>query len=180
MKGTALADVARLARAAGQEFADALSEPTRHVLSGAVLSGSWYPERVLRELLEALAAVRGGTLEACRELGRALARKDLGSVYHSLFRPGDPGATLAAFPMLWALYHDTGAARVERVPGALHVSVRGFALPSAAVCAYTAGWLEAAVGLASGREPLPAREVACRTAGAAFCEFDLPAAAPGD
>ncbi len=167
-KGTALFEVTRVARALGAEFVARLTPPTRNVVEGTVLAGSWYPETVLRELLEGLA----DDVER-RRLGRLQARKDLESVYRSLFRAGDLLGTLSTFPMLWSLYHDSGAALFERCAAAhVRLSVRGFALPSAALCAFTAGWLQSAAELATDA-PARVDETTCRTRGADRCVFEV-------
>jgi hypothetical protein len=167
-KGTLFATVSRQARTRGAEFSARLEPRTRELLAGSLLAGSWYPETCLRELLEAL----GGPALSDR-LGRDQALADLQGVYRSLFRPGDAGATLAAFSMIWSLYHDSGAALCERLePNHARVTVRGFALPSSALCAFTAGWLAQAAEQASG---VPARvdENLCRARGASRCAFDV-------
>lgn len=167
-KGTALFEATRAARALGAEFAARLSPATRDLVQGTVLAGSWYPEAVLRELLESLTddAERHG-------LGRLQARRDLGSVYRSLFRAGDLLGTLSAFPMVWSLYHDSGAALFERCATAhVRLSVRGFALPSTALCAFTAGWLQGAAELAVDA-PARVDETTCRTRGADRCVFEV-------
>lgn len=165
-KGTLLMEAVRVAREQGEALAARLSPRTRELLQGSVLAGSWYPEEALRELLEASDAA------GLHRLGQAQARKDLVSVYRSLFKADDLCGTLSSFPMVWSLYHDSGAALFERrTAGHVRLTVRGFAMPSAALCAFTAGWIEGAAELACGR-PVDVEATACRVQGADRCVFE--------
>ncbi len=169
VKGTALSEVVRAAREQGEALHARLSPRTRELLEGTVLAGSWYPEPVLRELLEAQARDD----EARRGLGHAQASKDLAGVYRSLFKAGDWVGTLSTFPMVWSLYHDSGAGLFQRhAPDHVSVTVRGFALPSAALCAFTSGWLQGAAELAGG-QGITLEQSTCRVHGADRCIFDM-------
>jgi hypothetical protein len=173
-KGTAFAALVRRVRGRGPEFLERLSPRTRELLDGSVLASSWYPETSLRELLEAI----GGHAEWL-EIGREQGQQDLIGVYRSLFRAGDMAGTLSAFSLVWSLYHDSGAAMYERVEnGHVRLTVRSFALPSAALCAFTSGWLAAAGEQASGQQAA-VEHASCRERGADRCVFDVRVADPG-
>lgn len=173
-KGTALVDLVRIARQEREAYARILPADTLSFLDTQILPGSWYPEVHLRELLIATDRIRGlGDLSHCREvLGPSSAEKDLqGGVYQALLKAGDPARTLHSFPTLWSLYHDTGIVSVEVEPtGDTTLFLEGFGLPSAALCATSAGWMLEAVRLAGGASPAVAHD-ACVSRGAGACRF---------
>ncbi len=167
-KGTAFATLVRRVRGRGPEFIERLSPRTRELLDGSVLASSWYPETSLRELLEAV-----GGREEWLQVGREQGQQDLVGVYRSLFRAGDMAGTLSAFSLVWSLYHDSGAALYERLDaGHVRLTVRSFALPSAALCAFTSGWL-ASAGEQSSGQPVTVEHATCREQGGDRCVYDV-------
>jgi hypothetical protein len=165
-KGTALVDLVKAARRDLRAFERVLPAETRAFLETQILVDRWYPEARLRDLLLAADRVYGtGDLSYCRELGRLSARKDLSGVYKPLLKAGDPQATLAALPILWSLYHDTGTVIVEGMAATSAVFwLEGFGLPSPALCTGNLGWAEEAVTLA-GASAAEAVEEQCRGRG---------------
>jgi hypothetical protein len=150
VKGTLLSVAVESARQAHAGARADLSEASRQMLEGVVLASVWYPLAILDELLAWLTRDQGPG--ASRAIGASAAVRDLKGVYRSFLRAGDPAATLAALPVVWSLYHDSGSAQVER-PDAqrAEITVRGFARPSRALCDLTTGWLQQAAEHAGGR-----------------------------
>lgn len=171
-KGTALIDLVKLARQNVAAFEAVLPPATRAVVLQRILPTSWYPEEHLRDLLAAVDRLRGkGDLQSCVQLGRQSAQKDLSGVYRTGLVNGDPLATLASFPLLWQLYHDTGTAKFERLgPKVASLTLRDHGLPNRPLCLVTTGWIAEAVGLAGGQH---ARvfEDACRCLGGTICVY---------
>lgn len=171
-KGTALIDLVKLARQNVAVFESVLPPATRSVVVQRILPTSWYPEEHLRDLLVAIDKLRGkGDLQSCVQLGRQSAQKDLSGVYRTGLVAGNPQATLASFPTLWQLYHDTGAVKVEKLaPQQAALTLRDHGLPSRALCLVTVGWITEAVALSGGQDPR-VHEDACRSLGGTICVF---------
>lgn len=149
MKGTLLSVVVDLARSEAATAPSTLSAESRKALDGVVLASVWYPLDVLGELLAWLETRKGPGIH--RHAGTASAERDLSGVYRSFLRTADPAATLAALPVIWSLYHDSGSALVERLaPGSVDITVRAFAQPQRALCELTVGWLQAAAVRSGG------------------------------
>jgi hypothetical protein len=151
-KGSNLIDLVKMARKERAVFQGALPSLTRDFMETHVLTGSWYPEAHLENLLLAADKVHGrGDLAVCRKLGGLAAESHLRTIYKRLVVHGDPLSTLLLFPAVWNLYHNTGNVTVENpAPGYTRFLLTGFAAPSAAQCASVAGWVEAAVRVAGG------------------------------
>lgn len=171
-KGTTFIELVKLARQNVAAFESLMPAGTRAILLQRILPSSWYPEEALRDLLLATDRLRGrGDLSSCRQLGRLSAQKDLQGVYRPVLVAADPQATLAAFPTIWSLYHDTGAVTVERTGVTeARLTLRDHGLPSRALCLVTLGWIAEAVVQAGGQGPR-AEEDACRAQGGTLCVY---------
>jgi hypothetical protein len=151
-KGSNLIDLVKMARKERPLFQGALPASSRDFIETHVLTGSWYPEAHLENLLLAADKVHGkGDLAVCRKLGGLAAESHLHTIYRTLIVHGDPLSTLLLFPAVWNLYHNTGHVAVENPrSGYTRFVLTGFAAPSTAQCASIAGWIESAVRVAGG------------------------------
>ena len=170
-KGTNLIPLVKMARKQRPAFQAVLPPETQDFIESYLLTGSWYPELHLEQLLVAADRVHGtGDLTICRKLGRYLAETNLQTIYKSLFVAGDPKSTLSLLPRLWSLSHDTGTVAVAQIsPGVTRLVLVGFEAPGLALCASIAGWIEGAVGVAGGQGQVA--EERCRLRGDDDCTF---------
>jgi hypothetical protein len=170
-KGTSLVDLVKMARKQRADFERLLPEETRRLLDTRILGGSWYPEQHLRDLLVAADRVLGkGDLTYCRKLGKVAAHQALEKTYRAVVVPGDVVASLRLLAVSWTFMHNTGTVTVQTPSeGVVRVALERFGLPSRALCAVFAGWLEGKVEVAGGQARVV--EEKCRVRGDEACVY---------
>jgi hypothetical protein len=154
-RGIGIVFARRTARAAGVESAvmNRLSVPARDTFVRANLSG-WVPIEHATEIFEQAAPLVYQTADnAIRELGRALARDNLGGPYKHFVRMMSVSFLMKQTALMWRAYHNAGRPIVEIVESNV-VQLRVFEyadLPERfreCMC----GWIEQAVTMTGGKE----------------------------
>jgi hypothetical protein len=144
-KGTEVASVRSLVRAAGKE--DALVArlgPEEVEAYRDTLAVAWVPVDFVARLFELAAAeLYVGEARPLRQLGRAIARDNLTGIYRVMLRIVSVPFAIERAAALWHTYNDTGAVKTERQGDRLLMTVSKYpAFPETALeeCAgYTEG-----------------------------------------
>ena len=171
-KGTTLINAVKALRMKRNEALRLLPKHLHRYLEERILVSSWYPEEDLLEILRTLAKLlpAAGT-DVFEFMGRVSARSDLGGVYASLLRQGDPATTLRRTAVTWKHYHDTGKEEViESSDGHAVIEISGFDSPSREICSTVKGWIYELVELAGGKD-IRVDHPQCVPEGASSCRF---------
>ena len=173
-KGTTLISAVKALRLKKEEAKKFLPEHLHRYLQERILVSSWYPEEDLFEILRALAKITPDPgMDIYEFMGRILARTDLGGVYATLLREGDPAATLRRTAVTWRHYHDTGKEEVVE-SGGNHavIEISGYDFPSRESCGSVKGYIHDKVAMAGGKEIYVVHEK-CVLDGASACRFKV-------
>lgn len=154
-RGIGIVFARRTARATGVEsdLLRRLSVPVRDTFARANLAG-WVPIEHATEIFEQAAPLMYKTSDnAIRELGRALARDNLGGPYKHFVRMMSVSFLMKQTALMWRAYHNAGRTIVESLESNV-VQLRVFEyadLPERfreCMC----GWIEQAVTMTGGKE----------------------------
>lgn len=146
----------RTARAAGVEsvVAQRLSNPVRETFVRANVAG-WVPIEHATEIFDHVAQLVYPTAETpLRELGRALARDNLGGAYKHFVRIMSVPFLMKQAAFVWRAYHNAGRPTVATLDrNRIELRVFDYAdLPDRfreCMC----GWIEQAVSMTGGKNP---------------------------
>ncbi len=158
-----------------QEALAAVSDDARRALTdGSVISSSWYPAEVMKELNQATYRVlRGKDPMVMETLGELTAQLGLSTIHKSKVKER-PEDTLSRTPMLWSAFHDTG--EIVIIPGdkpnSCVMRISGYELPHREFCRNLLGWGRKMVELSGGKD-IMAEEVSCVCDGADYCEMSI-------
>jgi hypothetical protein len=171
VKGSNLVHVVKVLRG-NRELALTRLAPAQHkYLEERVLVSSWYPETDLLALLQALVAILPAPQNRWEVVGRMAAANDLGGLYKHLLRADDPARTLEICGVMWKSYHDTGTVDTALDgPSAAYINLRGFGLPSEAMCGMIGGYAVHLTEQAGGKR-VQVEKLLCRLQGAEFCRW---------
>jgi hypothetical protein len=154
-RGIGVVFARRTARAAGVETKVIQELPTaaRDTFVKANMSG-WVPIEHATDIFDRVAPLLYASSEnAIRELGRALARDNLGGAYKHFVRMISVPLLIKQTALLWRAYHDAGRPEVERVDSN-RVVLRVYDYPDLPVrfreC--MCGWIEQAVAMTGGKD----------------------------
>lgn len=179
MKGNLLASRARWIRENGgeaglDELVEAVPEPGRRFLIEPPLPFAWYPfEPMLAIDREIIRSVMNGRVERMYDLGNAIARYDLSTIYKVLFKLGSPAFIIKRIGIVYGQYLRPGRAVSESSsPGAATVSLTDVRFPYYFCAHGISGWLHAAIELSGGRN-VAVTQVDCVHRGAGECRFEL-------
>jgi uncharacterized protein (TIGR02265 family) len=145
----------------------------REVLSGAILTVTWYSLDLNLRLDAAIAAVLSpdDKSRVFLEMGRASAEVNLKGVHRAYVREGDPQFLLAAAPLIYAAYYASGSRSYEKAgEKAAVLRTRDAETVSATDCLTVVGWHERAIEICGGKD-VKVVETLCRAKGAALCEY---------
>lgn len=152
-----------------------IGEEARKVLTdGSVISSSWYPAEIMKELNQATyRALRAKDPMVMETLGELTAQLGLSTIHKSKVKER-PEDTLSRTPMLWSAFHDTG--EIVILPGGKSNScvmrIVGYELPHREFCRNLLGWGRKMVELSGGTD-IEAEEVKCVCDGAEYCEMSI-------
>lgn len=167
IKGTSLSQTVLALKA--QPAAVARVEPRfRKYLEGdeAISVADWYPEEAQVGLLRALVQHLGGGSKVWEQMGHRAARFDLGRVYKSMLRAGDPTSTVRKMPVLWSSYHDTGKLTVTiPAPCEARYELVDYGAPSPEMCSINVGYYRAMLEMAGARDVEVVHESCIHTGG---------------
>ena len=174
-KGTLVVGVVKALRWF-KEKGRAATPPHLHpLLDTRVLPSTWYDEADYLELLHVLASITEppAGIEVWEYLGR---QQGVASFfersYQNLLREGDPQWTLANFPLLWKLRHDTGAATVVTTGNdRARVDLADFSIVSRDYCRAIGGTIWALLDRCGAKE-IRVLKVSCRAEGKPICTWD--------
>lgn len=153
---------------------DGMSEGTRKVLSGSILSASWYPFAVNQELDEAIVRVVGrGDRGIFKRIGAWSARQNLSGAHKSFLAPGNPQGFLARTGSIYRTYYDQGHRDYEATgPTSGVMTTFDAETYSSDDCLTVVGWYEEALAMCGARGIVIVEE-RCRAEGAPFCRYQL-------
>lgn len=144
IKGTQLADLVRAARGMQQQGTVALPEHLAHYLKDDVLVSNWYPEAEFRDLMliggRALQPTVKGSI--WRFLGKQGAVRDLGGVYASWLRKGDPERTPQLLIQGWTTIRDTGRLSTQLIaPNHVEAALKAYPFMCPELAETNAGYI---------------------------------------
>ncbi len=134
----------------------------------------WVPVEPVLRYHHALDSVFGtGDLSVCTAAGRFSAGWAINTVLKVFVRFKSPIWLVEKATSVWGRYHDTGRWEIDkqadhRISGRL----LNFAVKDPAFCARLRGWLQGAVELTGGRQPV-VTETRCAAMGHAECTFNV-------
>jgi hypothetical protein len=147
----------------------------RAVLDGLMLQDSWYDRAMHSALLEVALRVLGGADPTLlgRRIGARIARHHDKLYLRPLLKLGGPRIVVRRAAALYRDYYQGGEMSVveEREAGGV-LRIDDPSAPRLFCDATLPGFAEELIRLA-GQEPVFVRQIACRFAGAAFCELDI-------
>ncbi len=148
------------------------SERSRTVLNGALLSSSWYPAEVMKELSQATYRVmKDREPLIMQKLGAMTAQMGLTGVYKTKVKENRPEDTLSRVPSLWSAFHDTGDIEIfSESPTCFVMRLSNYALPHREFCDHLLGWACTLIEL-SGGTGVKAEERKCACKGDPYCEI---------
>lgn len=150
-----------------------LSEDTRVLLTGNLLSSSWYPAEVFKELNQTTNKVMKYKVPNSMEiLGELTAQLGLTTI-HKVKVKESPAETLKRVPMLWSAFHDSGEITLISDPGRPNkftMKLEGYALPHKEFCRNLMGWANKLIELSGGYD-VKTEETMCVCDGAPHCEI---------
>lgn len=136
--------------------------------------GGWVPFSLFVEMNQLLDRTLGkGDGELVWESGRFAASHNAGVWKSLIMRHVTPAMLVSLASSLWSKHYDGG--RLVSRPGGgscVMVSIVDFPEPDLAHCRAVGGWMQGSLEMGPRKNP-KVKEVACRSAGAAICEFRL-------
>ena len=176
VKGVALLSrMAMLKQHYGEEdtarIVAALSEQSRDLITGGgLISSSWYPAEVLKDLDDTIdKALKTKDPHAMETLGEMTAEQGLTTI-HKLKIKTRPEETFTRVPQLWSAFHDTGELEITSEPGKATFRVKGYGMPHRTFCRNLTGWANKMVELSGGKN-VSTRETLCVCNGDECCEM---------
>jgi hypothetical protein len=159
-RGIGVVFARRSARSAGVESAvlERLSAPARDTFVQANMA-CWVPIEHATEIFEQTAPlVHRSADDAIRELGRALARNNLGGPYKHFVRLMSVSLLIKQTALMWRAYHNAGRPVVEAVePNVVVLRVYDYADLPERFRECMCGWIEQAVQMTGGKEVFVAK-----------------------
>jgi hypothetical protein len=151
-----------------------LSEESRSPLKGIILSTSWYPFEVNKELDQAIVdVVGGGDLNIFKKIGAWSAQANLGGAHRSFLSPGDPLGFLAQSDRIYNFYYDKGRREYEATgPNSGVITTYEAETFSANDCLTVIGWYEEALKMC-GAKKVVMTEDSCRARGDSCCRYQI-------
>ncbi len=165
----------RFSPSAVQRLRELASPPLREVLLAPALPpGGWVPFSLFVEINQLVDRTFGkGDGELAWESGRFAASHNAGVWKSLIMRHVSPSMLVSLASSLWSKHYDGG--RLVSRPGGgtcVMVSIVDFPEPDPAHCKAIGGWMQGSLEMGP-RKNIKVTEVACRSAGAAICEFRL-------
>ena len=150
-----------------------LSEEHSALLSGGgLLSSSWYPAEVFKELNQAIYAVlKNDDPMVMEKLGELTADLSMTTI-HKMKVKDRPEETIRRIPQLWDAFHDTGEFSVDAVDGKLSFTVKGYGLPHKEFCRNLSAWAKKIIELSGGKN-VQAKEIKCVCDGDDVCQTEV-------
>lgn len=147
-----------------------MSADNRTLLTaGGLLSSSWYPAEVFKELNEAIfQALKAKDPNVMEKLGELTAELGLTTI-HKMKVKETPEETIRRIPMLWDAFHDTGKFSVDSQPGRVTFRIEGYGLPHREFCRNLNGWGKKIIELSGGKNAV-AKDIQCVCNGDPVCE----------
>lgn len=159
---------------AEQVRSEASPELRALLVAKAVPAGGWVPFSLFVELNQIIDRRFGkGDGALIWESGRFAASHNVGAWKGLIMRHVAPSLLVSLASSLWSKHYD-GGRLVSRAAGptALIVSIVDFPEPSPAHCKAIGGWIQGSLEMGP-RKHIQVQELACRSAGAAICEFRI-------
>jgi hypothetical protein len=151
-----------------------MSESNRELLTGGgLISSSWYPAEVFKELHEATSKTfRFKDPRALEKIGEYSAEQGLTTIHRMKIKENRPGMTLQRVPPLWSAFHDTGEVTVTTEEKKAVLQVRGYALPHREFCLTQLGWVRKLAELSNAKN-VSTVESKCVCQGNDYCEITV-------
>ena len=131
------------------------------------------PAALVRRLYQAaIHTVGGGTLDFCRQVGAAVAIKDMPRFFRYTLAKTNPVAIFRFMGVVWRLYYDSGKFNVvKNEAGYVVLEIRDFQDACDEICSDICGYCEAILGLFKLKNPR-VTHTSCLSHGAAVCVFE--------
>jgi hypothetical protein len=154
-RGIGVVFARRTARTAGVESAviQRLPEATRDTFVRANMAG-WVPIEHATEIFDRLAPlVYAASGNAIRDLGRALARDNLGGPYKHFVRMMSVPFLMKQTAFMWRAYHNAGRPEIEQFdPTTVVLRVHEYIDLPEQFCECMCGWIEQAIAMTGGKD----------------------------
>ncbi len=121
-----------------------LSADTKKYMEEHISPASWYPYKILPELLRVVDKIMGsGDLSFCIEQGRLSAQRDLSTIFSSVLDSSSPEVLIRRAMTVWSSYYDVGKAEMNILSGSeISMIIRDFPEIDMAHVKSTQGWIE--------------------------------------
>jgi uncharacterized protein (TIGR02265 family) len=168
-KGAHVLSAVKVLRANRERASMLLPDSLQKYLEQRILASSWYPLAEHLGLLKAIVQLWPAAGDTWQMMGRATAQADLGGIYKTHLKPGDPARSLESMAALWRLVHDTGEAIITLDgPTSATLTLVDFELRSRDFCRVTTGYIIEVLTLAGARDSKVTHS-SCRGDGADEC-----------
>jgi uncharacterized protein (TIGR02265 family) len=151
-----------------------LSPEVREQLEGTLLTSTWYPFEISKEMDQAIVDVLGGgDLDIFKRIGAWSARANLTGPHRAFVSAGNPQALLALTDRIYKFYYDTGYREYEETgPDSGIMTTYEADVFSENDCLTVMGWYEEAIRMC-GATRVVITEESCRARGDSCCRYRL-------
>ena len=149
-----------------------LSDESKEVFDGFIISAGWYPFEVGESLYKAIVDVLGkGDPKIFEEIGVQSAQENLSGAHQTFLTKGDPHNFMAQANSIYQFYYDTGYRTYEKtgpMSGIMTThDAETFSVPD---CLTVVGWYREALKMC-GAKNVEMEEETCRAKGAPYCRY---------
>ena len=157
---------------AWQKVVQGLSDESREVFEGLIISAGWYAFNVGEDLDKAIVEVLGkGDPKIFEYIGIQSAQENLSGAHQTFLTLGDPQSFMAQANSIYQFYYDTGHRTYEKTgptSGVLTTyDAETFSVPD---CLTVIGWYKEALRMCGAKKVEMAEET-CRAKGAPHCRY---------
>ena len=151
-----------------------LSEESRMVYEGLIISAGWYPFSVGEDLDKAIVEVLGkGDTKIFEEIGKQSAQENLTGAHQTFLAQGNPHNFMEQSNTIYQFYYDTGRRTYEKTGPTSGVmttfDAETFSVPD---CLTVIGWYKEALKMC-GAKNVEMVEETCRAQGGDCCRYKV-------
>jgi uncharacterized protein (TIGR02265 family) len=157
---------------AWEKVLQALSDESKEVFQGLIISAGWYPFSVGENLDQAIVDILGkGNPKIFEEIGVQSARDNLSGAHKTFLAQGNPQYFMATANTIYQFYYDTGYRTYEKTGPTSGImtthEAETFSTPD---CFTVIGWYKEALKMC-GAKNVQMEEETCRAKGGPYCRY---------
>ena len=153
---------------------DALPPQDQEILTGMILTATWYPFEMGERLDNAVVKILGkGKKAIFEEIGAKSAKRSLNTIHKAFLEPRDPHVFMSKSNVIYNFYYDTGYREYEKTGPCSGVmttyEAETFSVPD---CLTVIGWYKEALKMC-GAKNIKVVEKECRAKGGSCCRYEF-------